>query len=144
MGEALQLLLVDDDLDTRSLMEGVLRREGFEVTCAASAEEALERLPSQTWDLLLTDVKLSDSGSPREPHKHGSTDGVALAQEVWKRRPELPVAMLSGYRGESVAALRGEKRLLAYFEKPIYDLRGMANALKASLERYRGSSIPQR
>lgn len=134
MAEALRLLLVDDDLDTRALMEGVLGREGIQVTCAASAEEALDLLAAEPCDLVLTDVKLGQAGAP------GLTDGLALAREVWKRWPDLPMAMLSGYRGDHLRALQGERRLLAYFEKPVYDLRGLANTLKSAFQRYRGAS----
>ena len=35
------LLIVDDDLDTRQTMEAFLRRQGYEVRCAPNGETAL-------------------------------------------------------------------------------------------------------
>ncbi len=137
MSEAIRLLLVEDDGDSRTLVESVLRREGFRVSSAPSAERALQQLGEEAFDLVLTDVKLGKLG---ELGKLGTMDGVAFAKEVWKLRPELGIAMLSGYRGAGLSALNGEPRLLAYFEKPVYDLRGMANTLKSVLQRYRESS----
>ena len=125
MSPAVQLLIVEDDADTRFLIESVLRTEGFEVTAADGAERALEVLASGTFDLVLTDYKL------------GTMDGVAFAREVWKRHPTLGLAVLSGARGLGPQAWGSDPRLLAYFEKPVYDLRKLARTLRDAHAAYR-------
>jgi CheY-like chemotaxis protein len=52
------ILLVEDDEDQRAAVAGVLRAEGYAVTESASAEDALECLQMQAFDLLITDYQL--------------------------------------------------------------------------------------
>jgi two-component system response regulator FlrC len=53
-----KILVVDDEPGMRAGLVEVLRRSGFEVTDAASAEDALERLRRDAADLLVTDLRL--------------------------------------------------------------------------------------
>lgn len=52
----MRILIADDDKATRTLLARVLASEGHEVEACESAESALARLESGTWDVLLTDV----------------------------------------------------------------------------------------
>jgi two-component system, OmpR family, response regulator VicR len=49
------ILLIDDEFDSRCALGLLLELHGFEVTAAASGEEALELLRSRRFDLILTD-----------------------------------------------------------------------------------------
>lgn len=53
-----KILYVEDDEDTRTLLEEILTEEGYAVTSVPSAEAALAELESQRFDLLLTDYVL--------------------------------------------------------------------------------------
>ena len=59
----LKILIVDDDLDILDLIEATLEGE-FELTKAATGKEALEKLKSQTPDLLILDYMLPDLKGP--------------------------------------------------------------------------------
>ena len=52
------LLIVDDDMLLRSMAAKTLQHAGFEVTAAASGEEALERFQEHSYDLILLDVMM--------------------------------------------------------------------------------------
>jgi DNA-binding response OmpR family regulator len=54
-----RILLVEDDESLRANMLEGLTEEGYSVTSAASAEEALEHLGATRFDLLITDYRLS-------------------------------------------------------------------------------------
>src|SRR6185436_1232933 len=77
------LLIVDDEPTILRALEMALEMEGFTVRSANSAPEAIERLDGV--DLVLTDMSMPD------------IDGLELLREIKKRRPELPVAIMTAY-----------------------------------------------
>jgi PAS domain S-box-containing protein len=97
--EHVRVLLVDDDPDTRGMMETVLSQRGAQVTAASSAAEALACVDRETPDVLLSDI-----GMP-------GMDGYALIREL-RERPgarAIPAAALTAYahaddRGQAIAA----------------------------------------
>ncbi|WP_167958458.1 response regulator transcription factor [Anaerosporobacter faecicola] len=56
-----KILIIDDDQDLSFIMKEMLCNYGYDVTCAADEEEALEQLTNQTFHLLLLDINLPDS-----------------------------------------------------------------------------------
>jgi two-component system response regulator PilR (NtrC family) len=54
------ILVVDDERSIRELLDIFLKKEGFNVTTAASAEEALAHLRSTEFDLIISDIKMGD------------------------------------------------------------------------------------
>jgi two-component system response regulator PilR (NtrC family) len=55
-----RLLVVDDEPDLRTLYELTLMREGYDVESAGTVQEAWEALQSETFALLITDMRLPD------------------------------------------------------------------------------------
>jgi CheY-like chemotaxis protein len=53
-----RILIVDDERDNRELLEIILTSEGFVIQTAASGEEALDAVTTQTPDLILLDVMM--------------------------------------------------------------------------------------
>jgi CheY-like chemotaxis protein len=72
----LKILVVDDDVDTRELIEWVLKRVGAEVTSVGSAQEALEAVEREK-----PHVMVSDLAMPQE-------DGYALIRKIRALPPE--------------------------------------------------------
>ena len=72
----LKILVVDDDLDSRELIEWVLKRVGAEVTSVGSAREALEAIEREKPHLLVSDLAM-----PQE-------DGYALLRKIRALPPE--------------------------------------------------------
>jgi hypothetical protein len=72
----LKILVVDDDVDTRELIEWVLKRVGAEVTSVGSAREALEVLEREKPHILVSDIAM-----PEE-------DGYALLKKIRTLPPE--------------------------------------------------------
>jgi two-component system chemotaxis sensor kinase CheA len=52
------VLIVDDSLTTRMLEQGILESAGYDVETAVSGEEALERVRSKQFALILVDVEM--------------------------------------------------------------------------------------
>ena len=72
----LKILVVDDNVDTRELIEWVLKRVGAEVTSVGSAREALEVLEREKPHVLVSDIAM-----PQE-------DGYALLKKIRALPPE--------------------------------------------------------
>src|SRR5258708_8810539 len=57
-----RILVVDDDPQIRRVMRLTLTAQGYEVSDAKSGEEALERLNSENYDLVLLDMNMPGIG----------------------------------------------------------------------------------
>lgn len=78
-------LIVDDDPIVLDSCKRVLEAEGFEVCLVPSADQALEVMKNNTFDILLIDVKMPEQ------------DGMYLMRAVKKQWPEIPIVVMSGY-----------------------------------------------
>ncbi len=81
----MKILVVDDDAIVIKSCRRILEAEGFEVTTVPSADEALEKIKSYDFDLVVMDVKMP---------KH---DGIFLMREFKKNWPDIPIIVMSGY-----------------------------------------------
>jgi CheY-like chemotaxis protein len=54
-----KILLVDDDQPVRRIYEDIFAKKGFSVTSADSVQEALKRISSEPFDVLLSDLHMS-------------------------------------------------------------------------------------
>ena len=82
----IRLLIAEDDLDLRVLLQRTLTREGFEVQVAADGREALRILKRDSqYDLLISDIRM--------PEK----DGEELMVEARVFCPELKVVLITGF-----------------------------------------------
>ncbi|WP_090284303.1 GAF domain-containing hybrid sensor histidine kinase/response regulator [Pseudomonas granadensis] len=88
--EKRRVLVVEDNLDVGRFANQILQDLGYETVWATNAEEALQLAGT---DAMAFDAVFSDVVMP------GIT-GVALAKELRRRRPDLPVILTSGYSEE--------------------------------------------
>src|SRR2546422_6606776 len=106
---ALHVLVVDDD---PALLEALpetlrLRMNGVTVDTADSAAAALDRIASQNYDAIVTDIKMP------------GMDGLALLSEIRARQPDTPILIITGHGEHALAvqALRGGGN--DFIQKPI-------------------------
>jgi DNA-binding response OmpR family regulator len=117
---AAKILVVDDEKTIRSFIVRVLERAGYTVESAADGQEALEKLHSGIFDLLLTDVRMD------------RLDGVDLLRQARSRYPDLAAILFTGHATvpSAVEALR--RGAYDYLLKPVRNediLRVVAEAL---------------
>lgn len=79
------IMVVDDEAALRTMLKEQLTGQGYRVVTAASAGEALQRLVDTPVDLVISDVIMP------------GMDGYALAAEIAKSRPDLPIQLVSGF-----------------------------------------------
>ena len=111
---AVSILIVDDEPDVAILFRQQFRRETREgvyiLDFALSASEALERLAVEIEPQPI--VILSDINMP-------GMDGLALLREIKKRRPELPVMMLTAYGDDERRRRATEDGAADFVTKPV-------------------------
>jgi two-component system cell cycle sensor histidine kinase/response regulator CckA len=90
-GDRETILVVEDEAGIRGLIVRILRREGYQVTDVASAEEALAAARKTSARLLITDVKLPGMSGPD------------LARRLHTATPALKVLYISGYTDDPAA-----------------------------------------
>ncbi len=105
----LRILLVDDSISVRKVVARMLDSAGFEVETAVDGEDALERLRSGTFDVVVTDLEM-----PR-------INGYELIQQV-RDRPglrHLPIIVLTTRVGERHQTLALELGADGFLSKPV-------------------------
>jgi DNA-binding response OmpR family regulator len=90
----MRLLVVEDEARIRSFLARALEVEGFEVDEAADGERGLEAALAHDYELVILDLMLPDR------------DGLDMLEKLHRRRPNLPVLILSA-RSELPIKLRG-------------------------------------
>lgn len=111
------ILLVEDNQSVQGLFADCLRLEGFHVLTANSVDAAIQvcKQYPDSLDLLIADVLLPRSSgfqlSQSDRAKPSLASGVALAQQVRFKRPEVRVLYISGHGDH-------ELRRLGVFREP--------------------------
>ncbi|WP_017721033.1 PAS domain-containing protein [Kamptonema formosum] len=107
-----RVLVVDDDADTRELLEAILEEYGAEVRAAASVRQTLEVLLEWKPDAILSDI-----GMPEEDGYSLIRKLRALQQE--RGEPLVPVAALTAYAREEERQRALEAGFQAHISKPV-------------------------
>jgi PAS domain S-box-containing protein len=107
----IQILVVDDDDDTREFHTFVLEQAGARVTAVASAKEALQALAESEPDMMLSDI-----GMPE-------TDGYMLMRQVKAlqalQAKQIPAIALTAYAGEIDQQQALESGFQKHMSKPV-------------------------
>jgi two-component system, NtrC family, response regulator PilR len=101
-----RILIIDDDLSMRELLEYMLSREGYAVTCAKNGTEAITMLQTENYDLLLCDIRLGDIA------------GLDVLRASKARNPETVVIMISAYSSAETAVEAMNNGAYDYVPKP--------------------------
>jgi DNA-binding NtrC family response regulator len=115
------VLIVDDDAYIRDSLAAVLSRRGFWVHTAASAEEVLEEQALAGVDALVTDLKMPGQ------------DGAELIRRVSRRRPGLPVLVLTAFGTVASAVECVRAGAVDYLLKPT-DPEALVLALRRAID----------
>src|ERR1044072_737918 len=105
---ALEVLVVDDEVDIRDLVAGVLEDEGYAVRSAADSTSALDAIDERRPSLVLLDVWLQGS----------KLDGLQLLEQLKRRDPPWPVLMIPGHGNLDPAVAAVREGAADFIEKP--------------------------
>lgn len=101
-----KVLVIDDEEIARISCQRVLKREGIEVTMAASGREGLEILMREPPDLVLVDLKMPEM------------DGVEVARRVRSYDPNIVTIIITGYATIESAVAVMKEGAYDYLPKP--------------------------
>ena len=115
------ILIVDDEPDIRSLIEGILQDEGYETRSARNSDEALASFRQRRPNLVILDIWLQGS----------RLDGLGILQAIHGEEPQVPVVMISGHGTIETAVQAIQQGAYDFIEKPFQSDRLLLVASRA-------------
>jgi len=122
------VLVVDDSSTVRKFIAASLNMKGFRVVTAADGVEALERMPAEKFDLIITDLNMPDM------------DGFEFIRSL-RETPEyrdIPIIVLSSMTDLKNKDYALELGAVAFLEKPL-----STEAIQREVFRFVNKTIPQ-
>jgi DNA-binding NtrC family response regulator len=101
------ILIVDDDIDILGSFKQILELEGYKIDTAECAEDGIEKVKENFYNLALLDIKLPDM------------EGTDLLVVIHKLRPGIMKIMVTGYAAVDNAVLCLNRGADAFLLKPI-------------------------
>ncbi len=113
-----KIMVIDDEKIVGDMAKLALEQEGYYVETFLNGEPALERLKSERFDVVVTDLKMR------------GIDGMEVLRTVKRLYPETKVIMITAFANldAAIEALRGDVH--DFFPKPV-----KIKELKASIRR---------
>jgi CheY-like chemotaxis protein/anti-sigma regulatory factor (Ser/Thr protein kinase) len=103
-----RVLVIDDEASVRDILSRMLKIKGHDVVLASSGEEGLERLKSEHFDLVLTDLGMS------------KITGWEVGKAAKDMDPRIPVGMITGWGTEVSRETMSENGIDFVVSKPFH------------------------
>ena len=100
------VLVVDDEQIVLRSCERILVPEGYGVNTANSAKDALNLLDKNTYDLIITDLKMPEM------------DGIDFMKQVRSKDPDINIVVITGYPSQESIKDSLDLRIIDYLPKP--------------------------
>jgi DNA-binding NtrC family response regulator len=121
---AISILVVDDDVSVTASLALLLKQGGFEHVIAADPDAALMALDQCPIDLVIQDMNFSRSTTGEE--------GLRLLHEIRKRRPALPVVLITAW-GSIALAVEGMRAGAVDFVTKPWDNQRLLQSVRTTL-----------
>jgi DNA-binding response OmpR family regulator len=115
------ILVVDDDVEIQRLLKSFLDKEGYDVKCARTGDEALEQLENRP-GLVLLDIMMPDM------------HGLQVLNRIREMSPATPVIIMTGL-AENAIGLESLKRGAVDFVTKPFDLKHLLFLIEVHLLR---------
>ena len=100
-----RILVADDAPAVLDVLDDVLTLEGHQVVRATSGQEALRKFEESSPDLAVLDIMMPDM------------DGLVVLDAIRRTAGELPVILITGLIGDSLAKKVAHQKAVSFFEK---------------------------
>lgn len=104
--EGHSIFVVDDEKSMREFLEIMLTKEGYRVSLAESGEEACQVLDKESFDLIITDIRMKD------------IDGIEVLKKAKAVSPEAKVVLISAFATAQTAVEAMKEGAYDYIPKP--------------------------
>jgi DNA-binding NtrC family response regulator len=105
-GDKYRILVVDDEKDICRALEFLLSREGYMVATTYSGEDALKKIGSEEFDLVITDLRME------------GIDGIQVLEQTLSINPNLMVIIMTAYGTVESAVEAMKKGASDFIMKP--------------------------
>jgi len=114
------ILVVDDELSMRELLEVLLGKEGYKVSCAKNGQDAICMIKKTVFDLLLCDIRLGD------------ITGIDVLKALREENQDTVVIMISAYASTEAAVEAMNEGAYDFVPKP-FDNEELKQTIKNAL-----------
>jgi len=115
------ILVVDDELSMRELLEVMLTKEGYEVSCAENGSKAISMIEKTDYDLLLCDIRLGD------------ISGIEVIKALKNQNQNTVIIMISAYATTEAAVEAMNQGAYDFVPKP-FDNEELQQTIKQALD----------
>lgn len=115
------ILVVDDELSMRELLEVMLTKEGYEVSCAENGSKAISMIEKTDYDLLLCDIRLGD------------ISGIEVIKALKNQNQNTVIIMISAYATTEAAVEAMNQGAYDFVPKP-FDNEELKQTIKQALD----------
>ena len=102
----IRFLIADDEKDFRDLLRTILNKKGYKVNEATDGNEALDLIESESFDVIITDLKMPGA------------DGFDVLQKSIEQNPDTQVIIITGYATLESALKAIKEGAYDYIKKP--------------------------
>jgi len=118
-----EILIVDDNLDIRNILNELICDAGYTTRVAANYNQALSEIDKKVPDVAILDVKLDK----------GDNDGIQLLSHIKSKNKDVPVIMISGHANIEMAIKSLKHGAFEFVEKPFDQVR-LLNFITRAIE----------
>jgi len=123
--EKIRVLVVDDEESLLAVLSQVLSKNGYEVTAAASGEEAWDIFQTDPFPLVITDIVMKEM------------TGIELLQKIKEMCPDTQVIIITSYASLDTAINALRSGAYDYLFKPFEDLEMISAVTARAVEKMR-------
>jgi len=105
--ESPSILVVDDEQEMRQLLQDILEEDHYRVTTASDGQEALTRMESEDFPVVVTDIRMK------------GLDGFGLLENVVQKHPESNLIMMTAFGTVESAVEAMKHGAFDYLTKPV-------------------------
>ena len=116
-----RILVVDDELSMRELLDVMLTKEGYQVSCAETGRNAISLIEKTDFDLLLCDIRLGD------------ITGIDVLKALRSQNKDTVVIMISAYATTEAAVEAMNEGAYDFVPKP-FDNEELKQTIKNALK----------
>ncbi len=105
-GELIKILVVDDDKLIRWSLKEIFSQEGYAVDAVATAKDALKQAKNITYELIFSDLEISDES------------GIEMLRKARTFQPDAKIIILSALTKQQIEPKLGNLSIFSIIEKP--------------------------
>ncbi len=105
---SIEILIVDDNVDIRNIINDLIIDAGYKTRLAANYNQALNEIDKKLPDVAIIDVKLDK----------GDNDGLELLLHIKKKDKDIPVIIITGHANVEMAIKALKNGAFEFIEKP--------------------------